>query len=132
MLVITKMMMGFLIVALAIMFTVDAKGAEYDNEYQGIYYWGAEVNTFSPCDLEKTFWVSGSSWLLRPLYDYVKEETKSPYQPVYIEFRGHLLDEKLDGFASDYDGLIRISELRLKSVNIPQRCRVHPSKRGRR
>ena len=109
-------------VALINIFTMEAKGAEYDSEYQGIYYWGAEVNTFSPCDSEKTYWVSGSSWVLRPLHDYAKEETKSPYEPVYIEFRGHLLDEKLDGFAAEYEGLIRISEIRLKSLKIPQLC----------
>lgn len=111
-----------LIVSVAYVFVMAAKGADYDSEYQGIYHWGAEVNTFSPCDSEMTYWVSGSSWVLKPLYNFVKDETKSPYEPVYIEFRGHLLDEKLDGFATEYDGLIRISELRLKSLKIPQQC----------
>ena len=115
-------MAGIMIASLASIFTLAVNAVDFDREYRGIYYLGAEVNTFSPCDSEKTYWVSGSSWVLDPLYQYVKEKTKKPYEPVYIEFRGHLLKEILDGFAAGYDGLIRISEVRLKTLNIPQHC----------
>ena len=41
---------------------------------------------------------------------------------MYIEFHGHLLNEKVDGFALNYDGLIRISEVREYSFAIPAAC----------
>jgi len=47
-----------------------------------------------------------------------------PYQPIYLEFRGHLLDEVVDGFAVDYDGLIRISEIYHLGVPIPPDCKL--------
>ena len=43
--------------------------------------------------------------------------------PMYIEFRGQTLNEKVDGFALDYSGLIRISEVFQYTFNIPESCR---------
>lgn len=94
----------------------------HDEEYRGILYWGHEVRDFSPCDSEKVYAVSGSSWVLGPLYDDMVNKKSSPYQTVYIIFRGHLLDEILDGFASKLDGLIRISKIRSYTFTIPSEC----------
>lgn len=97
-------------------------GASCDRIYAGLYFWGAEVNAFQPCGSGKAYWVSASSWVLGPLKAYLQKHTSKPYRPVYIEMRGHLLDEKTDGFASQYDGLIRISEVISKDVEIPADC----------
>ncbi len=97
--------------------------ASCDRVYVGLYRWGAEVNTFQPCGSKHTYWVSASYWILSPLKRYLHKSTSEPYQPVYIEMRGHLLDEKTDGFASQYDGLIRISEVISKNVVIPAGCK---------
>lgn len=42
---------------------------------------------------------------------------------IYIEFRGHMLDEEVGGFAADYDGHIRISEIKKRSLDIPMECK---------
>ncbi len=97
--------------------------ASCDRVYSGLYYWGAEVNTFQPCGSKHTYWVSASSWVLGPLKQFLQANTCEPYQPIYIEMRGHLLDEKTDGFASQYDGLIRISEVISKDLEIPPGCK---------
>lgn len=103
--------------------------ANCDRFYVGLYYWGAEVNTFQPCGSKHTYWVSASSWVLSPLKQYLQTNASEPYRAVYIEMRGHLLDEKTDGFASQYDGLIRISEVISKDVEIPPGCK-QPEKAG--
>jgi hypothetical protein len=90
--------------------------------FNGLYTRGAEVNVFQPCGSNEIFWVSASSWVLRPLIDYVENSTSSPYQPIYIEFRGNILNEVRAGFAAQYDGLIRVSEIKHQSSQIPAGC----------
>jgi len=101
---------------------VYSTGATCDRSYTGLYYRGAEVNTFQPCGSDTTYWVSASTWVLGPLQAYLQQHTRRPYQPLYIEMRGHLLDEETGGFASRYDGLIRISEILGKDTRIPAGC----------
>ena len=101
-----------------------------DRDYKGIYYWGHEVNAFQPCGSEETYWVSASSWMLSPLKAYIESNTSQPYQPVYVEFRGHLLNEEVDGFAKNYDGLMRISEINAKRIDIPAECISHGHRVG--
>ncbi len=98
-------------------------GAEYDTLYKGKYTWGAEVNVFQSCGSKKSYWVSASSWVQGPLLEFYKSSITNPYQPVYIEFRGHMLDEEVDGFAEDYDGLVRVSEIKKKTFRIPKECK---------
>ena len=80
------------------------------------------MRTLQPCNSDKVYWVSASSWTQQPLLEYYKHNVTKPYQPVYIQFRGLILDEKLDGFAADYDGLIRISEIKNRAAKIPEDC----------
>jgi hypothetical protein len=94
-----------------------------DRIIAGRFVWGAEVITIQPCHSDKVYWVSASSWTRGPLLDYYENNVKKPYQPVYIEFRGQILDESVDGFAADYDGLIRISEIQKKALRIPDNCK---------
>jgi hypothetical protein len=96
--------------------------AGYDQLYSGRYIRGAEVDVFKPCGSHKVFWVSASSWVKGPLLDFYRSSTRKPYQAIYIEFRGHMLDEEVDGFAADYDGLVRISEIRKKTLVISPQC----------
>lgn len=95
-----------------------------DRVYKGRYYRGAEVNSFHPCNSESTYWVSASSWVMNPVWSTLRKQTIQPYQPIYLEFRGHLLDEVVDGFAADYNGLIRISEIYHLGVAIPPDCKL--------
>lgn len=98
------------------------KANDCTREFSGLYTWGAEVNVFQPCGSNDVFWVSASSWVMRPLIDYVESATSSPYQSIYIEFSGNVLNEVRAGFAEQYDGLIRVSEINHKSSQIPAGC----------
>lgn len=93
-----------------------------DQIYIGKYYWGAEVNSFTPCNTKTSYWVS-YNWAGIEMNNFYKKNSKAPYQPMYIKFRGHLLNEKVDGFATDYDGLMRISEVQEFSFDIPTTCK---------
>jgi hypothetical protein len=53
---------------------------------------------------------------------FVDRYATGPYRRVYLEFRGQMLGEPLDGFAADYDGLVRASEIYAISVDIPAGC----------
>lgn len=97
--------------------------AEYDQMYKGLLVWGPEVHTFQPCGQEAAYWVSASSWVIGPVIDYYRLQGSEAYGPIYIEFRGHLLDEILDGFAKDYSGLIRVSQVLSIDAKVPQGCK---------
>ena len=90
--------------------------------YRGVYVWGNEVNVFQPCDNKKSLWVSASTWVQEPLLEFYRTHTSQPYETIYIEFRGMELDEVVDGFARDHDGLIRISEVLDLSLTVPAEC----------
>jgi hypothetical protein len=118
-----RSLIGFLVLAHHIQPRAHANGADCDHYYRGLYTWGAEVNSFQPCESTSVYWVSASSWVLDPLKRFVAAQTTLAYKPIYVEFRGHLLDEQVGGFAADYDGLIRISEVLECSATIPDTCR---------
>ena len=109
-----------LVISMLAFSTVRANGCEM--VFKGLYTWGAEVNVFQPCGSKDVFWVSASSWVQRPLIEYVQKSTATPYQSIYIEFRGALLNEVRGGFAEQYDGLVRVSEINHKSSEIPVGC----------
>jgi hypothetical protein len=115
-------MMKRILLVNILLLPVMTAGATCDRLYTGLYRWGAEVNTFQPCGSDTDSWVSASTWILGPLKAYLQQHTGRPYQPVYIEMRGHLLDEETGGFASQYDGLVRISEVIRKDTKIPAGC----------
>lgn len=96
--------------------------SDCDIRFRGVYTRGHEVRSFQPCDSNRQFWVSASSWVQMPLTAFVDRYATGPYRRVYLEFRGQMLDESLDGFAADYDGLLRVSEIYAISVDIPAGC----------
>jgi len=94
---------------------------EYDKIYEGIYSWGHEVHSFTPCNSKTSYWV-GYYFAGIQMNEFYRENHKRPYQSMYIKFRGHILNEEVDGFAEQYDGLIHISEVKNYSFNIPSSC----------
>lgn len=55
---------------------------------RGHYYWGHEVEAFTPCGSKESFWVVGAKSVLQPLRDKALaagESKRKPYQPVYVE-----------------------------------------------
>ena len=105
-----------------LMSSVLASAADYDQIYEGKYYWGPEVNSFTLCTGSPSYWVS-FNWAGIEMQNFYKKKRKEPYQGMYLKFRGHLLDEEVDGFAGSYDGLIHISEVKEYSFEIPESCK---------
>ena len=103
-------------------FCIAACSGSFDQAYGGEYVWGPEVHTFRPCGSDETYWVSASSWTIAPVREFYEAETDAAYAPIYIRFRGHLLDETVGGFAVSYSGLIRISEVHGMNKSVPEEC----------
>jgi hypothetical protein len=95
--------------------------ADFDRKYRGLYSWGEGVESFSPCSKNIEYWVSYNLAGIE-MHQHYKNKHSKPYQPMYIEFRGHILNEKVDGFAENYDGLIHISEVYGYSFKVPPTC----------
>ena len=110
-----------------LLIALPVSAAECDQVWRGMYVYGAEVETFQPCGSEKAYWVS-YAWAGIPLKAFHQDNTDQPYEAIYLEFRGQLLDEKVDGFAENYDGLIRVSEILDLQSNVPDDCGYSSSK----
>ena len=96
----------------------------HDSEFRGTYVWGAEVDIFSPCNSQLVYWTS-YNWAGVPLREFYEANTSEPYQKIYIKFRGQILNEDVDGFASNYDGLIHISEIYEIKIDLPNDCKAN-------
>ena len=95
---------------------------------RGHYYWGHEVESFSPCGSKQSFWVVGDSTLLKPLRDRATELSQAkgkPYQPVYVEVSGVSEGKANDGFAADYDGVYRFTAVHTINSSSPSDCPAH-------
>ena len=109
--------------ALFCSFAVVAAGAiASPPEWEGLYTYGHEVNSFHPCGSSQDYWISTSPSINRQLRDFVIQHTTEAYQPVYLRLRGQLSMEKGDGFAADYDGLMHIQEMVTLSEYAPVHC----------
>lgn len=88
----------------------------------GVYTWGHEVNTFRACGGTEVRWVQAEPTLLTRLRESHEALTTEPYQGILIEaYLRHSGDEP-DGFASDYDGLIRVDSVLSTGGEIPAAC----------
>lgn len=122
---INQMRSTFLAVILMAIPVVTTAG-DCDQVWRGIYVFGAEVESFRPCGSESVYWAD-YAWAGSSVREFHAKHTTEPYQGIYVEFRGHLLDEEMDGFAVEYDGLIHISEVSTLSARIPSVCQVESS-----
>ena len=85
--------------------------AQTDSSRVGEYVWGVEVNTFRPCGSDSVFWVLATPELIGELRTAHRTLTTKPYQAIYVRVRGASSPEKPDGFAEQYNGYFRITEL---------------------
>jgi hypothetical protein len=81
----------------------------------GYYVYGHEVNTFTPCASDSTYWVVGDDRTpdsLRVTYfEWSAANQAEPYAPMFARFRGHVASDELDGFAEAYDGTFLVEEI---------------------
>ena len=94
-------------------------------QLRGFYYWGAEVETFHPCDSDKAFWVTGPKQVLAPLREKASALSKArhkPYQPIYVEVLATPRARAADGFAADYDGMYELTSVQRADTTAPPNC----------
>ena len=92
---------------------------------KGIYTWGPEVETFSPCHTDKTYWLEGSEAALAPLQALAVKKADAAneaYQPIYVELHASPADKPTDGFAVYYDGMLHLHGVVASSADIPGSC----------
>ncbi|MDH3003329.1 hypothetical protein [Pasteurella multocida] len=86
----------------------------------GEYVYGHEVETFTPCHSEKTYWVDGADSELEKVRNKVLMLTKmnkKPYQSVYVKLDYADLGKDTEGFAAEYDSVIKV-----KNVMLVEKC----------
>ena len=92
---------------------------------RGIYTWGNEVETLSPCNSDKTYWLEGSEALLAPLQELALKKADAAneaYQPIYVEVQVRHAGRATDGFAVDYDGVMQLQAVQSASDRVPADC----------
>lgn len=86
---------------------------------KGSYIYGNEVSSFQPCGLTAEFWVIGEQKLMNQLQNNYMELASKPYQQVFVSFRGSRQPKAEDGFAADYSGQFKVTEvIKLQEENI--------------
>jgi len=84
--------------------------------YDGVYTWGAEVETFSPCGTgEKQWWVLTGMDMERQLSVAHERLTTEPYEGIYVKVSGYYAgpatEEKGGPFSLQYEGLFEITKV---------------------
>ena len=109
-----------------IIFTAACAPTETDRRYDARYLWGHEVNVVCPCDETRCYWVRADDPIRQRLSAFVERADHPPYTPVYLEFEGARVDETPDGFAADYDGIIRVRRILTLAPTLPAHCTDEP------
>ena len=94
---------------------------------KGIYFWGPEVETISPCNTNQTFWLDGSEGALAPLEEMALDKANranEAYQPIYAELRVIHKGQATDGFAVEYDGVVELQEVLASNSEVPSDCKL--------
>ena len=85
---------------------------------KGIYYWGVEVDAFTPCGQKKDYWVFPYSDTMSKQLKFEHQNlSANPYGGIYIEIDG-ILGPKLHPvvvgeFPAEYDGHVVIKNINL-------------------
>lgn len=78
---------------------------------KGSYMYGSEVSSFQPCGSQQELWVIGDETITHELHNDYMEMVEKPYEQVFVRFRGHQLEKASEGFAADYDGQFKVTEV---------------------
>lgn len=114
--------MNKILMLILVLTTVSCTSVEPEKIFKGVYVYGHEVHHFKPCNVNNTYWVS-FNWAGIEMHEFYKKSSQKPYQLMYLEFRGLLLNEEVDGFAEQSDGLMRISEVFEYNFEVPKQCK---------
>ena len=94
---------------------------------RGIYVWGSEVETLSPCNTDNTYWLEGEEALLAPLQELALQKADAAneaYQPVYVDVLAAHAGRATEGLAVDYDGVLQLQAVHTASGQVPADCKL--------
>ena len=97
--------------------------------YRGLFVWGPEVETFTPCNSDRTYWLDGPDELLGRLEDLAidkADKAGEAYQPIYVELHASDEGKATDGQAVDYDGIFMLRSIDRTQSSLPADCRPLP------
>ena len=106
--------MPFLLVFLLLGYVVPGYADEQALRYRGEYTYGHEVNTFCPKINSQCYWLNPATreQIRQQLRQLSTTHSNRPYQSVCLVLQGTIDREtKSDGFAADYDGLIKVDKV---------------------
>ena len=91
-------------------------------ELSGIIVYGHEVRSIRLCGDSQVFWLHATQEEQRKLLAKSRSLTSYPYQELYLEFTGSLMDEAPGEFAKDYAGAVNVESIKALFVEIPDSC----------
>jgi uncharacterized protein (DUF2147 family) len=103
-------------------FAGNARVAQNETTYTGVYVWGHEVESFKPCGQKLHYWASVPESLQSGLREIHRANTTRPYQGIYVSLQGHVSNQKADGFAESYDGIFEVTAVLDMSKEVPSEC----------
>ena len=84
------------------------------HSFRGQLVLGHEVRSFIPCGKKVDYWVVDRTG--GELWKVYQRLTHKPYQPIYVEVRGHLQPPPSAGFGADYERQLTVFELRRAGI----------------
>ncbi len=82
-----------------------------ESKLTGHYTYGVEVNVFQPCNLKTAFWVIGPDKIISKIVTQYEMLTSKPYEKIFITLTGEYTSKATDGFAADYDGQVKVTNV---------------------
>ena len=69
------------------------------------------MHSFKPDGKNKTYWLIDDTQQLQTLYSDFKAKATEPYAPLRIKLKGIDQGPTSEGFAADYDSVLRVLEV---------------------
>lgn len=91
--------------------------------FKGLYTFGNEVNTFTECANQQVYWVNDSLVDMHKPYEESVRFLSYPYESVYAEVKGYLSGKSSEGYASEYENVLVITEIiKIEAKNFRTDC----------
>lgn len=93
---------------------------------RGVYTYGVEVSSFRACGETSEYWAEGAPEIMAILEAnaiFVSDQLDVPYSPVYVEIEAAFEPDAMDGFAAEYDGVLRIDAVTALSWTVSEDCK---------
>ena len=91
-------------------------------ELSGVVVYGHEARTVQLCGEQQLLWLHTTPELHAFLETESRRLTQRPYQELYLDFVGSMMSDPPGEFSREYDGTIKLEEIRELSAVIPDSC----------